>query len=318
MSSRKETQQLKWLETFIQCMERNVWMKELAEDGLQNSEVEISPLKIRISPDVLLSLMIHFLKQPLKKILVYLLRNWPESLVQTIQLFIIIFNNLEKFLNLENGCLMNYLKTISNPKLKSALLFILNNLLYLFWMDLWLATKNESFIKMLSIVDSGLVKGTDLSYSWEENFMGEKVLLSIWWDCQGIIHFELLPPNAIINAQLYWQQLEHLNQALRKKRPALVNQKGVMFHQDYTWHHTARITSQKIEELGWEKIPHQPYSPDLAPSDYHLFCRLQNHLEEKAFAMLEEVKNAICEFFNPKPKEFYNNGFNKLADRKRL
>ena len=46
---------------------------------------------------------------------------------------------------------------------------------------------------------------------------GKKVLLSIWWDRQGIIHFELLPPNATINAQLYCQQLERLNQALRKK-----------------------------------------------------------------------------------------------------
>ena len=65
----------------------------------------------------------------------YQLRNWPESLVQTIQLFI-IFKNLKRFLNLENGCLMNCLKTISNPELKSVLLSILDNLFHLFWIDL--------------------------------------------------------------------------------------------------------------------------------------------------------------------------------------
>lgn len=144
---------------------------------------------------------------------------------------------------------------------------------------------------------------------------GQKVLLSIWWDCQGIIHFEFLPPNATINAQIYCQQLERLNQALRKKRPALVNRKRVMFHQDNARPHTARITSQKIEELGWEKIPHPPYSPDLAPSDYHLFRSLQNHLEETAFVTQEEVKTDICEFFESKPKEFYSNGISKLVNR---
>lgn len=144
---------------------------------------------------------------------------------------------------------------------------------------------------------------------------GKKVLLSIWWDCKGVIHFELLPPNATINAQVYCQQLERLNQALKKKRPALVNRKGVMFHQDNARPHTAKITSQKIEELGWEKIPHPPYSPDLAPSDYHLFRSLQNHLGDITFASQEEVETDISEFFALKPKEFYIDGIKKLVNR---
>ena len=209
---------------------------------------------------------------------------------------------LGKVPKLGNGCLMNCLKTISNPELKSAL----------FWIDLWLATKNGSFIKMLSVVGSGLIKGTDPSHGREENFMGKKVLLSIWWHRQGIIHFELLPPNATINAQLYCQQA--FEPSFEEKRLALVNRKGVMFHGNAR-PHTARITSQKVEELGSEKIPHPPYSLNLAPPDYHLFGSLQNHLEETAFATPKEVKNAICAFFDSKPKEFYNNGINKLVNR---
>ncbi|KAF2358518.1 Endonuclease/exonuclease/phosphatase [Trinorchestia longiramus] len=45
--------------------------------------------------------MKSFLKQPLKKILLYQMKNWQWFSVQTTQLFIVIFKNLGKFLNLE-------------------------------------------------------------------------------------------------------------------------------------------------------------------------------------------------------------------------
>ena len=35
--------------------------------------------------------------------------------------------------------------------------------------------------------------------------------------------------------------------------------------------HTSLVTRKKLLKLGWEVMPHPPYSPDLAPSDYHLF-----------------------------------------------
>ena len=77
-----------------------------------------------------------------------------------------------------------------------------------------------------------------------------------------------------------------------------------MFHQDNARPHTARITSQKVEELGWEKIPHPPYSPDLAASDYHLFRSLQNHLKETAFATPEEVKMPFVSSSTQNQKNF--------------
>lgn len=60
------------------------------------------------------------------------LKNWELSFVPTIKLFI-IFNNLESFLNLQNGCIMNCLKPTANPKLTAALLFILMNSSLLFF-----------------------------------------------------------------------------------------------------------------------------------------------------------------------------------------
>ena len=40
--------------------------------------------------------------------------------------------------------------------------------------------------------------------------------------------------------------------------------------------HTARPTLQKLNELGYKVFPHPPYSPDLLPTDYHLFKHHNN------------------------------------------
>ncbi|GFV98187.1 mariner Mos1 transposase [Trichonephila clavipes] len=96
-----------------------------------------------------------------------------------------------------------------------------------------------------------------------------KVLLCIWWDWKGIIYYELLPYGQTLNSDLYCQQLGHLKLAIDQKQP-----KEVVFHQDNARPHSPVVTHQKFWELGWEVLMHPPYSPDLAPSDYHLFLAL--------------------------------------------
>lgn len=59
-----------------------------------------------------------------------------------------------------------------------------------------------------------------------------KLLLCVWWDWQGIIYYELLPYGQTINSTLYCNQLDRLKLAIEQKRPALINRRGIMFHQD--------------------------------------------------------------------------------------
>ena len=47
----------------------------------------------------------------------------------------------------------------------------------------------------------------------------KKVMLSIWWDFQDIIYYEVLPPNTTIDSELYCKQLQNVKVALQAKRP---------------------------------------------------------------------------------------------------
>ena len=143
----------------------------------------------------------------------------------------------------------------------------------------------------------------------------KKVMLSVWWDFKGIVFFELLPDNTTINSEVYCHQLDKLNDSLKQKRPELINRKGVVFHQDNARPHTSLVTRQKLLQLGWDILPHPPYSPDLAPSDYYLFRSLQNFLDGKTFISNEEVKNHLDQFFASKEQKFYERGIMLLPER---
>ncbi|GFW39753.1 histone-lysine N-methyltransferase SETMAR [Trichonephila clavipes] len=93
---------------------------------------------------------------------------------------------------------------------------------------------------------------------------------------------DLLPDNTKINSEVHCHQLDKLNDALQQKRSELINRKGVVFHQDNARSHTSLVTCQKLLQLEWDTMPHPPYSPDLAPSDYYLFRSLLNFLDVPA------------------------------------
>lgn len=143
----------------------------------------------------------------------------------------------------------------------------------------------------------------------------KKVLLSVWWDMDGIIYYELMKSNQTINTEVYCNQLDRLKQALAEKRPALLNRRGVLFHQDNARPHVAKATLKKLRTLEWEVMSHPPYSPDIAPSDYHLFRSLQNFLDGLKMDTVDEVKTVLNEFFESRSKDFYKRGIENLPVR---
>ena len=79
-------------------------------------------------------------------------------------------------------------------------------------------------------------------------------------------------------------------------QPALVNIKGPILLHHNTRLHIAQPRLQKLDKLGYEVLPHPPYSSDLLPPNYHFFKHLNNFLQGKHFHNEQEAENAFQEF----------------------
>ena len=75
------------------------------------------------------------------------------------------------------------------------------------------------------------------------------------------------------------------------------------------------MTRQKLLQLDWEVLIHQPYSLDISPSDIHLFQPLQNSLNGKNFNSLEDFKRYLEQFLDQKDKTFLEDGIMKLPEK---
>jgi len=77
--------------------------------------------------------------------------------------------------------------------------------------------------------------------------------------------------------------LRELREALKSKRRRKLRC-GVLLLHDNAPAHTAGIATSVAAECGYELLPHPPYLPDLAPSDFCLFPLLKKHLRGRQYA----------------------------------
>jgi histone-lysine N-methyltransferase SETMAR len=64
---------------------------------------------------------------------------------------------------------------------------------------------------------------------------------------------------------------------------------------------------------SFESLSHPPYSPDLAPSDFHFFPHLKRDLKGTNFTSDDEVKQAVTSWIKERTPEFFIDGMRKLV-----
>jgi len=115
------------------------------------------------------------------------------------------------------------------------------------------------------------------------------------------MYYKLLKSNETITGILYRTQLMRLSQSLKEKRARFYSRHDkIILLYDNAWPHVAAPVKTYLETLKWEVLPHPPYSPNIAPSDYHLFRSMTHGLSEQHFTSYEDTKNCIDDWIASK------------------
>ncbi|GFN97507.1 copine-3 [Plakobranchus ocellatus] len=91
---------------------------------------------------------------------------------------------------------------------------------------------------------------------------------------------------------------------LQTKRPGLLR-RGVVLQHDNAIPHSANLTQQWPQRYGWEILPFPAHSPDLAPSDFHLFGPLKRHLGGMAFEIEDDLISELRNWFDNLDVDFF-------------
>jgi len=142
-----------------------------------------------------------------------------------------------------------------------------------------------------------------------------KVLASIFWNQDGILLIYYLPKGQTINAEYYSSLLVQLKESLKEKRRGNVT-KAVLFLHENAPAHRVLATQKILAYQGFQYLDHPPYSPDLAPSYYHLFPELKKKkLKSRHFSSDAEVIAAAETWLDGQYSEFCLSGLQKLEQR---
>ena len=134
---------------------------------------------------------------------------------------------------------------------------------------------------------------------------------TVFWDAAGLILAEFLGTWANHRCcSLCPDTAQALRRALRDKRPG----RNIITLHDNARPHAACLTSEAIAKMGWEVLPHPSYSPDVAPSDYHLFGFVKDQLRGQRYETTEAIQKAVHQCLRMAGTEFYCRGIFKLPE----
>ncbi len=80
-------------------------------------------------------------------------------------------------------------------------------------------------------------------------------MMSIFWDCDGILLVDYLPPKKKVNGEYYAQLMLQLRGAIKEKRRGTLSA-GVLLLHDNAPPHKSRVAAADIRECGYEELNH--------------------------------------------------------------
>jgi histone-lysine N-methyltransferase SETMAR len=110
-----------------------------------------------------------------------------------------------------------------------------------------------------------------------------ELMVTLFWDMNGLVREHYQEKGESVNSVRYSTMLEEKLKPTIRCRCRRLLCKGVLLLHDNARPHSAAATVTTIQKLKYETTNHPPYSPDLAPSDYHVFGMLKEALRGRRF-----------------------------------
>jgi len=139
-------------------------------------------------------------------------------------------------------------------------------------------------------------------------------MITVFWDTDGVILVDVMARGETINSDAYNKTLQKLKQLYRQVRPNR-NPGDMLIQHDIVRPHTSLQTQEANAKFAWNVLPHPPHSPDVMPSDFHLFGPLKDALRGTRFEEDESVIRAVRTWLRGQETSWYREGMHALVSR---
>ncbi len=116
-----------------------------------------------------------------------------------------------------------------------------------------------------------------------------------------------------IDGSYYASLIEQLHAAILQRQYGKINC-GVLLLHDNAPVHKSKLVPVAIRQTDFVELNHPSYSPDIAPSDYHMFLHLKRFLRGKSFGSDDEMITAVEDYLSNLGSEFFFDGISSLHD----
>jgi histone-lysine N-methyltransferase SETMAR len=139
-----------------------------------------------------------------------------------------------------------------------------------------------------------------------------KTMLITFFDAEGLVHHEFLPQRQTMNQTVYITVLKRLRDAVRRKRPHKWSSGTWLVHRAMP---RGPECQGILGQAQQPRVPHPPFSPDLAPCDFFIFPKLKNTLKGKRFQDVADIQLNTTRQLQVIPKQAYQTCIEKWKDR---
>jgi hypothetical protein len=135
-----------------------------------------------------------------------------------------------------------------------------------------------------------------------------------FFDIDGLVHHEFVPPGQNVTGHFYVQVLQWLRYAVHRKCH-YKRQGQWSLHHDNAPSHISLVGQQLLAEKNILVFIQPPYSLDLTPSDFWLFRILKVGLKGTCSATMEAIKSNAMVELRKIQKEAFRRCFQQWKDR---